>query len=313
MSEYLWFQKYRPESIDEYVFKDETMKRKVKEMVAEKDFPDLLLAGIQGTGKTSLARVLANECNVELETDVLTINFSDEGINGIRNRVLPYISKYPIMSPFKVVILEEFEKLQASSQQILNNILDEYSENNRFIGTTNNANKVIPALQSRFQTITFDTHSKDDIVEMCVNILGKENVEIESEEAFFEHIDKFYPDIRKIINSMQLSTINGILGPVTEGKNGQDDVFEAWKDAWESGMDDKAIDYIIQNDIIDSNVNESNYEDYFEVMYQNIDKSAYGEESYPIIAEELYRSYFTAFKDLSLKSVLIRLKFTNGE
>jgi DNA polymerase III delta prime subunit len=310
MSEYLWYQKHRPERIDDYVFKDERMKSKVKEWTQEKDFPSLLLAGIQGTGKSSLARVLATECMIDLDTDVLTINFSNYGIDGVRNRVIPFISKYPVMSPFRIVILEEFEKLQPASQQILNNIFDEYSTNTRFIGTTNNINKVIPALQSRFQTITFDTHSKDDIIEMCLNILGKESVEIESEESFFEHVDKFYPDIRKIINSMQLNTIDGVLYGISEGNEGTDDIYEAWKDTWENGVDNQTIDYIIENDILDGNVNESNYEDYFEVMYKNLNKSSFGEEGYPIIAEELYRSYFTAFKDLSLKSALIRLKFT---
>lgn len=313
MSEYLWFQKYRPNSIDEYIFKDQKMKNKVLEWVSQGDFPNLLLSGIQGTGKSSLAHVLAHECMVDPDTDVVTINFSDHGIDYIRDRVIPIISKYPIMSPFKVIILEEFERLKPDVQQIFNRIFDEYSETNRFIGTTNNNNKVIPALHSRFQTIEFDVHSKDNIAEMCLNILSKENVEIESEEAFFEHIDSFYPDIRKIINSMQLNSIEGVLTGISENQNESDDVFDAWKEAWENGMDNEAIDYIIENDVLDSNINESNYESYFEVMYKNLKNSSFSEEGYPIIAEELYRSSFTAFKDLSLKSALIRLKFSVGE
>ena len=78
----LWVEKYRPNTIDEYVFKDDAQKRQVKSWIKESSIPHLLFSGSAGIGKTTLAKVLLHELGIE-DYDVLEINASRENITVI--------------------------------------------------------------------------------------------------------------------------------------------------------------------------------------------------------------------------------------
>ena len=102
----LWCEKYRPQTIKEYVFKDEHQKAQILKWIEEKTIPQLLLTGSAGTGKSTLAKVLFNELNINL-LDILEINASrTNSIDDVRNKIVNFIQMIPF-GDFKVVLLDE--------------------------------------------------------------------------------------------------------------------------------------------------------------------------------------------------------------
>ena len=91
----LWVEKYRPKTIDEYVFRDEQQKKQVQQWIKEKTIPHLLFSGNAGIGKTTLAKVLFNELEVN-DLDILEINASrTNSVDDIRNTIINFVQMIP--------------------------------------------------------------------------------------------------------------------------------------------------------------------------------------------------------------------------
>ena len=141
----LWVEKYRPKSVDGYVFKDDAHRKQINAWVKEGTIPHLLLSGAPGIGKTTLAKILVHELEIS-DYDVLEVNASREtGIDFIREKIVPFISMIPF-GPFKVVILDEADRLSQQAQDSLKGIIEEYSAYARFILTCNTPSRVLPPL-----------------------------------------------------------------------------------------------------------------------------------------------------------------------
>ena len=87
----LWVEQYRPTTLEQYAFQDAEIERKVREMISSKTISNnLLLSGIQGTGKTTLAKILVNAMELD-ESDVLIIKASeDTGVDVVRDKIKPF-------------------------------------------------------------------------------------------------------------------------------------------------------------------------------------------------------------------------------
>ena len=84
----LWVEKYRPQTLEEYVG-NETIKNKIADYLKQGSIQNLLFHGVAGTGKTTLAKLIAKNLNC----DLLYINASDErGIDTIRDKIIPFAS-----------------------------------------------------------------------------------------------------------------------------------------------------------------------------------------------------------------------------
>ena len=146
----LWVEKYRPKTIDEYVFRDEQQKKQVQQWIKEKTIPHLLFSGNAGIGKTTLAKVLFNELEVN-DLDILEINASrTNSVDDIRNTIINFVQMIPF-GAYKVVLLDEADYLSPNAQAALRGVMEEYHTTSRFILTCNYPNRVIPALHSRCQ------------------------------------------------------------------------------------------------------------------------------------------------------------------
>jgi replication factor C small subunit len=162
--ETLWCEKYRPKVLSDYVFHDENQRQSFTKMVETKSIPHLLLSGIQGTGKTSISKILINECDID-ETDVLIINASDENsVDIIRDKIKGFITTYA-MGEFKIILLEESDYITPSGQAVLRVLMEEYADVSRFILTCNYENKIIPAIKSRCQHFRFKAAERNSIAE----------------------------------------------------------------------------------------------------------------------------------------------------
>ena len=98
----LWVESYRPKKIEDYVWIDENQKHMVENWVKEKSIPHLLLSGGAGTGKTTLAKVLINELELE-SADVLMINASrNNSVEDVRNKITNFGQTMPF-GEFKII------------------------------------------------------------------------------------------------------------------------------------------------------------------------------------------------------------------
>lgn len=203
----LWVESYRPKKLSDLILSDsnKTFFSNISEST-----PHLLFYGKSGTGKTSLAKILVKDV---LKCQYLYINASDEnGVDTIRNKVITFSQTKSIDGNKKVIILDEFCGTTPEAQRILRNVMEEYSDNVRFILTANFKEKIIDPIKSRCSMFNLQP-SIDDMVKRCCYILKSENVIVSEEQKplLINLINNQYPDLRNIINSIQKFSITGKL------------------------------------------------------------------------------------------------------
>lgn len=214
----LWWQKYRPKTLDTYIFQNEAQEKVVRKFIEEGSFPSLLFWGLRGSGKTTLAKILINSTIPEEYHghDVLQINGSSRrGIDVMRNEVKAHISSMP-MGEFKVVFVDEADGLSADAQAILRGLMEEYDHNARFIFTCNYVKKLSLELRSRFDEYKFSRLSTKDFIKYGAEILLNEGVSLdtkEERETLKSYAELFKNDLRKFVTSLQTSAMDGKLIP----------------------------------------------------------------------------------------------------
>jgi DNA polymerase III delta prime subunit len=205
----LLVEKYRPTSLNDIILSKDD-REFFESLKCKQEIPHLLFAGVQGTGKTSLAKIIVNDI---LDCQYLYINASDEnGIDTIRGKISGFAKTKSLDGKLKVILLDEGDQITFDAQKALRNIIEEFASNTRFIITCNYLFKVIPAIQSRTQIFNL-LPPVEGVVQRVREILQKENIIINSEQKplLLEHIRKNLPDVRRIINDIQKFSVNGIL------------------------------------------------------------------------------------------------------
>jgi DNA polymerase III delta prime subunit len=214
MIDALWVEKYRPATIEECILPSH-LKSQFQEIVATGEIPNMLLSGTAGLGKTTVARAICNE----LDLDYILINASESGnIDTLRGKIKQFASSISLQGGYKVVILDEADYLNAqSTQPALRGFIEEFSANCRFILTCNFKNKIIEPLHSRCGVIEFNT-SKKDMAELCgqfmkrtMTILETEGVSVSNPNLVAELIMRHAPDWRRVLNELQRHSRGGEL------------------------------------------------------------------------------------------------------
>ena len=205
----LWTEKYRPRRASEYVFRDEAQKKLIMSWIKDKSIPHLLLSGSPGIGKTTLSKFLLSEIGIP-DFDILEVNASSEtGIDFIRDTIVPFISMIPF-GPFKVVILDEADRLSQQGQDSLKGIIEEYSSHARFILTCNTPSRILSPLHSRLQQQHFNAIDQTEFTARAATILVEENVEFDL-DTLDTYVKSVYPDLRKCLNLLQQNSTGGKL------------------------------------------------------------------------------------------------------
>lgn len=206
-----WTEKYRPATLNDIVLTAET-RTLIEKYQQEGIIDNLFLCSRPGQGKTSLAKLLAY--NV-FECDTLYVNASDENnVEVVRTKITGFARTRSSNGGFKIVILDEadgFANVQA--QRILRALMEEVSENTRFIITANNKNRIHDAIRSRCKMVDI-TPPKEGVIRRVFHILANENVEMDKAvelPKLKSLIERFYPDMRSIIKNLQACVFNGVL------------------------------------------------------------------------------------------------------
>lgn len=218
----LWTERYRPKTVDQYVFRDSHQRQQVESWIKEGSIPHLLLSGAAGIGKTTLAKVLINELGIE-DYDVLEINASRENnVETVRDKIINFVQMIPF-GPFKVVLLDEADYLTPNAQAILRGVMETYSNHSRFILTCNYPNRIIPAIHSRCQGFHVEKTDQTEFTARVATILVEENIEFDL-DILDTYVKSTYPDLRKCINMVQqnITEDNGLSAPLGNDANSAD-------------------------------------------------------------------------------------------
>lgn len=302
VEEKIWERKYRPTTLDDYVFSSEKTKEYITKLIDEKEIPHLLISGIQGTGKSTIAQILINNF-VTNKSDVLHVKASsrDRKLDNVVERVENFCQTFP-MGECKVVLFEEADGLSVPAQKALRETIDDYGDVVRFIFTANYVNKIIPALHSRVQQIHIEQLDDDEILERVAYIIENENIDVLNADFVYNHIDRFKPDMRKIINSIQQSSSNGVLGDVIDVVDSDGEFIDQWEVEWKS--DEPTFERLYDLAI---GADQHNFEQAYTFMYENVDKLDDEYKAVRVIAEYLYRAQAVANQEILLKACLIEM------
>ena len=299
----LWTEKYRPNDINGYVFRDDEQKAQVKTWIDGKSIPHLLFSGAPGVGKTTLAKILIKQLEID-DFDVLEINASRENsIDTIRDKITGFVQTMPF-GDFKVVLLDEADYISPNGQAALRGVMETYHASARFILTCNYPNRVIPALHSRCQGFHIEKVDRTEFTARIATVLVAENVELDI-ETLDTYVRSTYPDLRKCLNLCQMNSTDGKLTNVKGDEGGSAD----WRvDAVNLFKAGKIVE---ARKLMCATVRPEEMEDVFRWMYDNLElfsSTLEGQDSAIIIIRQgLVNHSFVADPEINLSATMVEL------
>lgn len=295
----LWCERYRPRKFEDFIG-SQAIKETLKEWLDTKDIPHLLFYSSPGTGKTSIGKMLIDL----IPCDSYMINASDEnGVDDIRNKVQDFCMTMGIRN-LKIMFLDEADRLTPDAQGIMRNLMETYSQSTRFILTCNYKEKISPAIWSRCQHFEVKPPSKGEVMKHLIKILGIEKVVYKMEDVAFI-VNSYFPDMRKIINFAQQSSINGELKIAKASSVDHDfrmKLIELLKTPAKAG---------IFNDIrqLVADASFSNYEEVYKYLFDRVNDYAPNKAPEVILhlAEAVYQSALVFEREITFVAAMHKL------
>jgi replication factor C small subunit len=293
----LLVERYRPTKLENFVG-NEHIKSQIGKYLDQGDIQNFIFYGTAGTGKTTLAKLIVKN----IDCDYLYINASDErGIETIRDKVSGFASTASF-KPLKVVILDEADFLTIQAQASLRNVIETFSRTTRFIMTCNFVERIIDPLQSRCQVLKIVPPTKGDVAKHLVGILKEENIEFELEDLK-TIVNQYYPDLRKCLNTIQLSTQDNKLSIDKSVLVSSSYMVQVIKELTSKKRNWVAIRQIIVN------ANVQDFEEFYRFLYDNASEYAPGNEGMVaiLINEYSYQSNFRIDKEINCAALMHKL------
>jgi DNA polymerase III delta prime subunit len=300
----LWTEKYRPSTVDEYVFVDQNQRDQVESWIREGSIPHIMLSGSAGVGKTTLAKLLIRSLEIE-EYDVMWANGSKEARKiEWMDRLISFCQTMPF-GRMKIVLIDEADYMNPHSvQPALRNLMEQYADSVRFILTCNYPNRIIPAIHSRCQGFHISKIDHTEFTARVATVLVSEAVEFDL-DTLDSYVKATYPDLRKCLNLVQPNSQSGRLVPPSAVDSGSRDWRLESVDMFKQGKVREARTIICQSAGAD------NPDEVFTWMYDNLDlwgKTAeQQDQAIVIIRNGLARVSLVADQEINLAATLIEL------
>jgi replication factor C small subunit len=299
----LWTEKYRPSTLDGYVFRDSAQREQIEGWVKSKTIPHLLFSGAPGVGKTTLAKILINQLGID-EYDILEINASRENsVDTIRDKITNFVATMPF-GIFKVVLLDEADYISPNGQAALRGVMETYHASARFILTCNYPNRVIPALHSRCQGFHIDRVDMTEFTARVATVLVTESIEFDF-DTLDTYVKATYPDLRKCLNTCQMNSVDGRLTT----PSGNESTTGDWKlSAVELFKEGRILE---ARKLMCSQVRPEEMEDVFRWMYDNLElwskDTEKQDQAIIIIRQGLVNVPMVADQEINLSATLCEL------
>jgi len=199
----MWSKKYEPASLDEIVGHDRIIER-LESFSRTQSFPNLLISGPTGVGKTVSAKCFANRLHGESPDE--SVLYIDDSLNGrgmpIQDRASQFIRADSRNHIPNLLIIEHGETLFDDQQDALRALLQQYQQNACVIITCRNSSEINQDLQSSCAVFRFEPVKIDEMVEYIKFVCNKEDIRIE--RAALDRIYKIAGgDVRKATNMLQ--------------------------------------------------------------------------------------------------------------
>lgn len=298
----LWVEKYRPKTIDGYVFSDDHQRKQISTWIKDRSIPHLLLSGVAGIGKTTLAKILITALGIE-DYDVLEINASrTNSVDDVRDKITNFVSMIPF-GPFKVVLLDEADYLSPNAQAALRGVMEEYHATARFILTCNYPNRIIPAIHSRCQGFHVERTDITEFTARVATILVEEIIDFDL-DTLDCYVKVTYPDLRKCINLVQQNVDEGQLQMPRQNDQGASDWKFAMVELFTAGKITEA------RKLLCGKLRAEEMEEVYRWLYDNI--SIFGDEESQdkailIIKSGLVDHTLIADAEINLAATLVKL------
>jgi len=296
----LWVESFRPTTLDGYIG-NENVIEKSKLWIQNGELPHLLFYGPAGTGKTTLAKILANS----VDSQVMYINASDENsVDAVRDKIKRFASSVGF-SKWKIIILDEFDYMTPNAMAALRNLMETYSKTTRFILTCNYVEKIIDPIQSRCQVFGITPPNKRDVAQRLVTVLDDKGVKYDVKDVA-TIINASYPDVRRAINAAQAQVVNGELRidkQSTVQANYMTEILEVLKNL----KDKKKAFTQIRQIIADSKVKD--FQPLFTFLYDTIDEYGTGHVAgvILILAEAQYQDAHVVDHEINIMAMFVKL------
>lgn len=304
----LWTEKYRPDTLVGYVFRDEEQRKQVEEWINSGSIPHVLLSGSPGTGKTTLAKILVKALGVQGH-DFMMVNASRiNRIEDVREKFVNFAGTIPF-GDFKIILLDEGDYLSKPAQAALRGVMEEFADNCRFIITCNYPNRILNAIHSRSQSIHIPKLDRVAFTERVATVLITEGIELDI-DTLDTYVSAAYPDLRKCLNSVQQNSVDGKLFSPSDNVESTEDYKLRMVELFKAGKIAEGRQVAV------SNATTGDVEELFRWMYDNLPLWSNTDDGQDaavrIIRDGLVNHSLVADPEINLAATLVELT-TIGE